>query len=115
VLGARTAAALLAKAGHAVSLFNFPMFRKKGKPFPLPAGLGHLAGLVMPEEGGPVSFFTRYQHFGPTFAECARWDGGHVASDGVIFSRHRADRAAVQRLRTMIFVRNAGEFAGDLA
>ena len=71
-LGAMAVAALLERAGHAVSVFNFPISRKKSTSLPLPADLGHLRALIVPDESGPVSFFTRYQHFGPPFAECAR-------------------------------------------
>ena len=71
-LGGVAVAALLEKAGHAVSFFNFPLSRKKSTTLPLPADLGHLKEIIIPDESGPVSFFTRYQHFGPPFAECAR-------------------------------------------
>lgn len=71
-LGGAAVTALLEKAGHAVSFFNFPMLRKKSTAVPLPADLDHLKEIIIPDESGPVSFFTRYQHFGPPFAECAR-------------------------------------------
>jgi len=70
-LGARTACSLLEAAGHQVSHLNFPMLSRSGRSVSLPPELEHLRDLIAPLERGPLSFFTRYQHFGPSCAECA--------------------------------------------
>lgn len=70
-LGAKTVCGLLEAAGHQVSFFNFPVWGKKGRRVALPDGMEHLREYVMPEERGPLTFFTRYQHFGPPLADCA--------------------------------------------
>ena len=70
-LGGKTVCKLLEAAGREVSFFNFPVRGKKGRSASLPGGMGHLRELVVPEERGPLAFFTRYQHFGPSFEECA--------------------------------------------
>lgn len=71
-LGAMTVCRLLEKAGHAVSFFNFPLAGRKSRAIPLPAGMEYLDHVLMPQESGPLAFFTGYRHFGPPLAECAR-------------------------------------------
>lgn len=70
-LGAKTVCKLLETAGHQVSFCNFPVRGKKGRGMKLPDGMEYLREFAMPGERGPLTFFTRYQHFGPSFAECA--------------------------------------------
>jgi len=71
-LGAKTVCKLLETAGHQLSFFNFPVQAKKGRGISPPDGMEHLREFAMPQERGPLTFFTRYQHFGPSFAACAQ-------------------------------------------
>ncbi|GEM_PF-389182 len=70
-LGARIVAELCRKAGHEVRLFRFPS-KERSHVLPLPPEASYLEPYLVPAELGPLSFFTRFQHFGPTFEECSR-------------------------------------------
>jgi hypothetical protein len=71
-LGARILCTLLSNAGLKVSFINFPLHRKKGKAISLPQGLEYLNRHIIAGETGKLSFFTRYQRFGPSIEECAK-------------------------------------------
>jgi radical SAM superfamily enzyme YgiQ (UPF0313 family) len=69
-LGCRTLVNLLEKAGHTAGLFLFPL-RGKGHPLPLPTEAAYLEDWIIPDERGPLSFFTGMKHFGPGWRDCA--------------------------------------------
>ncbi len=70
-LGARTVKTILEHYGFETELFNFPALRKRGSRQPLPDELSHLKPHIIENETGPLSFFTKYQRFGPDYHECA--------------------------------------------
>ena len=70
-LGARIVTDLCRRAGHEVALFLFPS-KDKSRSLPLPREASYLLPSMVPGEFGPLSFFTRFQHFGPTFEACAQ-------------------------------------------
>jgi radical SAM superfamily enzyme YgiQ (UPF0313 family) len=57
--------------GHQVTILNFPLQNQSPRARALPDELAHLKPLLMENETGRVSFFTRYHHWGPDFSECA--------------------------------------------
>jgi len=69
-LGPRIVYRILKDAGWDASFFNFPILAKKGKYHSLPPDMQYLSPFIIPEEKGPISFFTRFQHFGPEFETC---------------------------------------------
>lgn len=69
-LGARIVQQILLEHGWSTSFFNFPEYGKRGLPLPLPGELSYLSPFLIPEEKGGLSFFTRFQHFGPSFSDC---------------------------------------------
>nr|MDA3895528.1 cobalamin-dependent protein [Desulfobacteraceae bacterium] len=70
-LGSEILADLLPKNEYEVQLFNFPNQQKKGRTAPFPKELNFLKPHIIENETGSVSFFTRYQRFGPPLSECA--------------------------------------------
>ena len=70
VLGGEILSTLLQKNGCEVQLWNFPLQKKKGRQLPLPKALDFLKPHIIANEDGRISFFTRYQRFGPSFSEC---------------------------------------------
>lgn len=70
-MGAEVVKKLLNENGCDVRFFNFPIQSKKGAREPLPAALDFLAPHIIENETGKLSFFTRYQRFGPLIADCA--------------------------------------------
>lgn len=74
-LGGFSLKALLEKEGHRVSLVNFPA-RGKGRVRPLPPYASHLSPYLQ-EEKGPVSFFTRWNRWGPEPEIAAEEIGRH--------------------------------------
>ena len=70
-LGARIVADLCRERRHEVKLFLFPQ-KERSYTIPLPEEASHLLPYMVPTEFGPLSFFTRFQHFGPPFEECGR-------------------------------------------
>lgn len=71
-LGVEIVASLLAEDGCSVTVFNFPMQGKKGTAVPLPADLYYLTPFLVAHEAGKLTFFTKYQRFGPTLPECVK-------------------------------------------
>ncbi len=80
-LGARTVKTILEQYGFETELFNFPALRKRGSRQSLPDELNHLKPHIIDNETGPLSFFTKYQRFGPDFHECAAM----IKSSGAAF------------------------------
>jgi len=70
-LGCEILTNLLVNNGCKVQLFNFPNLQKKGRTVPLPKELHFLKPHIIENETGSVSFFTRYQRFGPPLEQCA--------------------------------------------
>jgi len=70
-LGSEILYNLLLENNCRVQLFNFPNQQKKGRHLPLPKALDFLKPHIIENENGRVSFFTRYQRFGPPLSECA--------------------------------------------
>lgn len=71
-LGCTIVARLIKQAGHVSSLYFFPLTSKrKGREVPLPHHLSYLSDYILPDEFGPVSFFTAYRRFGADFDQCA--------------------------------------------
>ena len=72
-LGCRTVVRLLEKAGHTLAGHGEPfLFPLMGKPHTLPCEAAHLDEWLLPNETGPLSFFTAFQRFGPDWMEAAR-------------------------------------------
>ncbi len=70
-LGARSLFPLLEKAGWEFDFFNFPLSKRRPKKIDLPDSLSYLQEFIIPNERGPVSFFSSYSHLGPSFYDCA--------------------------------------------
>ena len=69
-LGARTVVRLLRRMGHEASLHLFSL-QGGGRTLPLPPEMEYLRPVLVPGEYGPLSFFTRFQRFGPDWPACA--------------------------------------------
>jgi anaerobic magnesium-protoporphyrin IX monomethyl ester cyclase len=70
-LGAKSLHKVLEKEGVQTGYINLPLVKEKGKTIKLPDALLYLRDFIIPGEAGGISFFTRYQHFGPGFTESA--------------------------------------------
>ncbi len=80
-LGAHTLAQRLREAGHEALVYNLPLFGRQGthslthkalvRSLPLPEALHYLRPFLLTGERGPLSWFTRFQRFGPDPALCA--------------------------------------------
>lgn len=70
-LGAAVLCRCLKQAGCQVASFDFPLHGKKPAILELPEALAHLRPYLVEDETGKLSFFTRYQRFGPDIAHCA--------------------------------------------
>ncbi|HAK47360.1 MAG TPA: hypothetical protein DCO79_15755 [Spirochaeta sp.] len=62
---------ILADFGITADIYNFPAMGRKPARLRLPDELDYLVPHLLPDEVGPVSFFTRYHRFGPAAPECA--------------------------------------------
>ena len=71
-LGAKSLVRILQNQGIDVTYINLPLFNKKGTQIPIPHALSYLSPYLIPGETGKISFFTKYQHFGPDLKESAR-------------------------------------------
>ncbi len=71
-LGAHIVGKILKENGCTTTLFNFPASVRKGAGAPLPPEFAYLKPFLVKNETGKLSFFTRYQRFGPGIEECAR-------------------------------------------
>ncbi len=70
-LGGEILKKLLIENGWNACFYNFPVQSKKGARQTLPTELDFLAPHIIEDEVGKLSFFTRYQRFGPPLSECA--------------------------------------------
>lgn len=70
-LGARTVEALIKSYGWETRLLNFPAEAGRGRRLPLPPELAYLERHLIPDETGPLSFFRRFQRFGPAPEDAA--------------------------------------------
>ena len=70
-LGMHTVSSILSRMGETVSVFNCPKEKPGGFPIPPLKETEHLKPFLIQGERGPVSFFTGYRQFGPSFEECA--------------------------------------------
>ncbi len=70
-LGMHTVSSHLSRMGETVTLFNFPGDNPGGFSIPPLKETEHLTPFLIQGEKGPVSFFTGYRQFGPSFEECA--------------------------------------------
>jgi len=66
-LGARSLTRELERTGWNTVLLNFPL-RGKAQTVPLPGELEYLKPFIIPDETGPLSWFTAYHRFGPSFS-----------------------------------------------
>ena len=70
-LGAKILCNLLSNNGVKPSLHIFPLFNSKSKVIDLPKEMSYLSDFLVPNEAGKLSYFTKYQRFGPSAEECA--------------------------------------------
>ncbi len=70
-LGARVAHNILIKNGIASVLCKFPLARRRAHRLELPNEIAYLKPYILQNEVGKSSYFTKFQHFGPTFEQCA--------------------------------------------
>lgn len=71
-LGLKTLVPILRECGWKSEFLNFPLENPRGTPLALPEELDYLKPFLLPEETGPLSWFTSYRHFGPSFSEAAQ-------------------------------------------
>jgi radical SAM superfamily enzyme YgiQ (UPF0313 family) len=71
-LGARTVEKILVTMGFSVDFIHFPLIKKHGNKVEVPEDLAYLKPYLISGETGKLSFFTRYQRFGPDSKTCAR-------------------------------------------
>jgi anaerobic magnesium-protoporphyrin IX monomethyl ester cyclase len=71
-LGGEILLQLLQANGFQADLLNFPIRSKRAAKQNLPQALNHLKPYFIENEFGPLSFFLKYQRFGPSISECAR-------------------------------------------
>ena len=70
-LGPKILQEILQEHGFRVSFYNFPLMRKKSTRIPFPTDFKYLQPFIIENESGRLAFFTRFQHFGPSFSDCA--------------------------------------------
>ncbi len=70
-LGAKTVNQILLNLGLKAIFLDFASINKHPKVIDLPQDIGYLRKYVIPDETGSLSFFTKYQLFGPEPHECA--------------------------------------------
>jgi hypothetical protein len=70
-LGAHTVVKILLRLGFPVDFLNFPLMKKHGNTIELPSDLAYLQPFLIPGETGKISYFTRFQRFGPDSKACA--------------------------------------------
>ena len=70
-LGAHILKQRIEQSGHTVSLHNFLCSGKKNTKISLPESLSYLQRYLVSNETGKLSYFTQYQHFGASIANCA--------------------------------------------
>jgi len=70
-LGAKILCNLLSNNGIKPSLHIFPVMHLKNKVIDLPQEISYLNDHIIRNETGKLSYFTKYQRFGPSAEECA--------------------------------------------
>jgi hypothetical protein len=70
-IGARIVFNLLIDSKLDATFIDFPSMKKHGTRIDIPLKIKYLEDLVMPDETGMLSYFTKYQRFGPSPDECA--------------------------------------------
>ena len=71
-LGAEIVVSILKDLRIEVTLFNFPLMKKKKRKLPLPPALAYLKSYILKNETDKLGFFTDFYEFGPTLEECIR-------------------------------------------
>jgi anaerobic magnesium-protoporphyrin IX monomethyl ester cyclase len=71
-LGAHAVCNILSDLGILHALFNFPLMKKKPQIIDIPEDISYLKRHMALSETGKLSYFTKYQRFGPATRECAR-------------------------------------------
>ena len=72
-LGATAVKKILEEYGITAVLLNFPtLIKKKPAKLSIPDELQHLNSELITGEHGPLSFFTKYGHYGPSMIDCAK-------------------------------------------
>jgi radical SAM superfamily enzyme YgiQ (UPF0313 family) len=71
-LGARIVCKILTENNIEVDFFNFPLIKRNVKAFDIPSDIGYLKPYIIPNETGRLSYFTKYQRFGPSAEDCAK-------------------------------------------
>jgi anaerobic magnesium-protoporphyrin IX monomethyl ester cyclase len=70
-LGAKIVCSILTECGIENVFFNFPLAKNKPQIIDIPKDISYLTGHIVNNETGKLSYFTRYQRFGPDSSECA--------------------------------------------
>jgi radical SAM superfamily enzyme YgiQ (UPF0313 family) len=70
-LGARIVCKILSENKIKVDFFNFPFVQRHAKALDIPIDIGYLKTNIIPNETGRLSYFTKYQRFGPSSEDCA--------------------------------------------
>jgi Fe-S oxidoreductase len=70
-IGAKILCNLLSDNGIISSLHIFPLSKIKSKVLDIPQEISYLNDHLFPGEFGKLSYFTKYQRFGPPIEECA--------------------------------------------
>jgi hypothetical protein len=71
-LGAQVVCRILSECGIPFVFFNFPLMKRKPQVIDIPEEIKYLQDHIIPHELGKLSYFTKYQRFGPVSNECAR-------------------------------------------
>ncbi len=69
-LGAWIVKKIIEEKGYITTLFDFP--NKKSRVISLPKELYYLENNIIPDERGPIAFFSSYKRFGYSFDKCLR-------------------------------------------
>jgi anaerobic magnesium-protoporphyrin IX monomethyl ester cyclase len=71
-LGAQVVCKILLECEIPFDFFNFPLMKKNPHVVDAPYDMNYLKEYIDPRECGKLSYFTKYQRFGPSSSECAR-------------------------------------------
>lgn len=71
-LGARIVLRILRQYGLESTLLDFPSMSKNGKQIGIPSDIAYINQYMVPDEMGKLSYFTKYQIFGPSPEQCAQ-------------------------------------------
>jgi hypothetical protein len=71
-LGAKILRDLLSASNIDASIIHFPVGKKHGEIIALPHELSYMHNFFSPHETGKLSYFTKFQQFGPSPDECAQ-------------------------------------------